>query len=190
MYTKDVWALRQGSQVRHLLFERPLCQGVSGTECLQRMLQYHIQSAAVVFDSAGRGNSSAAAGILPSLVYDRAGRNGPAGTKEYKTGIFGSPEAGSVGCDSYLHERTLQARRAVGKLSEIIGDYMEHLIVELSKYLMILLFAWYTFTCFHVLSGNKSERRQKRILKKQTKLIFLIHLNAFAVIFEIGRAHV
>ncbi len=64
---------------------------------------------------------------------------------------------------------------------------MEHLIVELSKYLMILLFAWYTFTCFHVLSGNKSERRQKRILKKQTKLIFLIHLNAFAVIFAVQR---
>lgn len=64
---------------------------------------------------------------------------------------------------------------------------MEHLIVELSKYLMILLFACYTFTCFHVLNGNKSEKRQKRILKKQTRLIFLIHLNAFAVIFAVQR---
>lgn len=64
---------------------------------------------------------------------------------------------------------------------------MENLIVELSKYLMILLFACYTFTCFHVLNGKKSERRQKRILKKQTKLIFLIHLNAFAVIFAVQK---
>ncbi|MDE7311553.1 MAG: FtsW/RodA/SpoVE family cell cycle protein [Eubacterium sp.] len=64
---------------------------------------------------------------------------------------------------------------------------MENLIVELSKYLMILLFACYTFICFHVLNGKKSQRRQKRILKKQTKLIFLIHLNAFAVIFAMQK---
>lgn len=65
---------------------------------------------------------------------------------------------------------------------------MENLIVELSKYLMILLFACYTFMCFYVLSGKKSEKRQKRILKKQTKLIFLIHLNAFAVIFAVQKS--
>lgn len=65
---------------------------------------------------------------------------------------------------------------------------MEHLIVELSKYLMILLFACYTFTCFHVLNGKKSEKRQKRILKKQTRLLFLIHLNAFAVIFAVQKS--
>lgn len=64
---------------------------------------------------------------------------------------------------------------------------MENLIVELSKYLMILLFACYTFMCFHVLNGKKSQKRQKRILKKQTKLIFLIHLNAFAVIFAVQK---
>lgn len=65
---------------------------------------------------------------------------------------------------------------------------MENLITELSKYLMILLFACYTYICFHVLSGKKSEKRQKRILKKQTKLIYLIHLNAFAVIFAVQRS--
>lgn len=64
---------------------------------------------------------------------------------------------------------------------------MQNLIVELSKYLMILLFACYTFTCFHVLTGKKSVQRQKRILKKQTKFIFLIHLNAFTVIFTVQR---
>lgn len=65
---------------------------------------------------------------------------------------------------------------------------MENLIIELSKYLMILLFACYTFTCFHVLNGRKSEKRQRRILKKQTKLIFLIHLNAFVVIFAVQKS--
>ena len=62
---------------------------------------------------------------------------------------------------------------------------MENLIIELSKYLISLLFACYTFICFHALTGKKSERRLKRILRKQAKLIFLIHLNAFAVIFAV-----
>lgn len=64
---------------------------------------------------------------------------------------------------------------------------MEHLIVELSKYVMILLFACYTFTCFHALGGKKSQRRLKRILRKQAKFIFLIHLNAFVVIFTVQK---
>lgn len=64
---------------------------------------------------------------------------------------------------------------------------MENLIVELSKYLMILLFACYTYLCFHVLNRGKSEKKQKRMLRKQTKLIFLIHLNAFAVIFAVQK---
>ena len=64
---------------------------------------------------------------------------------------------------------------------------MENLIVEISKYLIIFLFACYTFICFTVLNRKKSERRQKRILRKQTKLIFLIHLNAFVVIFTVRK---
>lgn len=65
---------------------------------------------------------------------------------------------------------------------------MENLIVELSKYLMLLLFACYTLICFTALNGRKSEKKQRRILKKQTKLIFLIHLNAFAVIFAVQKS--
>lgn len=67
------------------------------------------------------------------------------------------------------------------------GGTMENLIVEISKYLIIFLFACYTFICFTVLNRKKSERRQKRILRKQTKLIFLIHLNAFVVIFTVRK---
>lgn len=58
---------------------------------------------------------------------------------------------------------------------------MVNLIVELSKYLMILLFACYTLICFTVFEKNRSEKKQQRILRKQTKLIFLIHLNGFVV---------
>ncbi len=65
---------------------------------------------------------------------------------------------------------------------------MTNLIIELSKYLMIFLFACYTFLCFTALNRKRSEKRQKRMLKKQTKLIFLIHLNAFVVIFGVQRS--
>jgi len=62
---------------------------------------------------------------------------------------------------------------------------MTNLIVEVSKYLMILMFACYTYICFHVLGRSNSEKRRNRILKKQTKLIFLIHLNAYLVILAV-----
>lgn len=64
---------------------------------------------------------------------------------------------------------------------------MVNLIIELSKYLMLILFATYTFTCFTVLSRRRTEKRQKRMLKKQTRLIFFIHLNAFLVIFAVQK---
>ena len=60
-----------------------------------------------------------------------------------------------------------------------------NLIIELSKYLSIILFAVYTFICFTVLGRRKSPKRRKRILKKQTKLIFLIHLNSFLAILAV-----
>ncbi len=65
---------------------------------------------------------------------------------------------------------------------------MENLIVELSKYLIILLFACYTFLCYYVLNGKKSPKRQRRLLRRQTKLIFLIHLNAFVVIYTVQKS--
>ncbi len=65
---------------------------------------------------------------------------------------------------------------------------MENLIVELSKYLIILLFACYTFLSYYVLNGKKSPKRQRRLLRRQTKLIFLIHLNAFVVIYTVQKS--
>lgn len=62
---------------------------------------------------------------------------------------------------------------------------MVHLIVEISKYLMIVLFALYTYECFAVFRRHKSQEKQNRIFKKQTGLMYLIHLDAFLVIYAV-----
>lgn len=62
---------------------------------------------------------------------------------------------------------------------------MTNLIVELSKYLMILLLAGYTYECFAVLGKKRSKRVQERILKRQMVFMYLLHLNAYAVIFAV-----
>ena len=54
---------------------------------------------------------------------------------------------------------------------------MIHLITELSKYVMIILFAIYTWYSYVVLV-IKNEERQKRMYKAQTTCMFLIHLDA------------
>ncbi len=61
---------------------------------------------------------------------------------------------------------------------------MIHLITELSKYLMIILFAIYTYYSFAI-PTVKDGRRQKRMYGGQTTCMFLIHLDAFIVIFGI-----
>ena len=57
------------------------------------------------------------------------------------------------------------------------------IISELSKYLMIILFACYTYESFSVLARKKTLEVQKRIINRQLFFLFLIHLNANAVIF-------
>ncbi|MCD8046871.1 MAG: FtsW/RodA/SpoVE family cell cycle protein [Clostridiales bacterium] len=61
---------------------------------------------------------------------------------------------------------------------------MLHLITELSKYVMIFLFMIYTYYSFAVLSV-KNEERQNRMYRSQTTCMFLIHLDAFVVIFAV-----
>ena len=53
---------------------------------------------------------------------------------------------------------------------------MIHLITELSKYVMIILFAIYTWYSYVVLAV-RNEERQKRMYKTQTTCMFLIHLD-------------
>ncbi len=61
---------------------------------------------------------------------------------------------------------------------------MLHLITELSKYVMIILFAIYTWYSYVVLVV-KNEERQKRMYKAQTTCMMLIHLDAFMVLFAV-----
>ncbi len=59
---------------------------------------------------------------------------------------------------------------------------MENIIIQLSKYLMIILITMYTFFCFSIF-GYQDPDRKKRTLRKQTVLMFLIHLLAFISMF-------
>lgn len=50
---------------------------------------------------------------------------------------------------------------------------------------MIILFAGYTYECFSVLGKRKSKEKQNSIFARQTALMFLIHLDAYLVIFVV-----
>ena len=62
---------------------------------------------------------------------------------------------------------------------------MVTIITEVSKYLMMILFACYTYECFSVLQKSSSPERQKHILRRQQGFLFLIHLDAYLVIFAV-----
>ncbi len=63
---------------------------------------------------------------------------------------------------------------------------MIHLVTELSKYVMVILFAIYVYYSYAVLLV-KNENRQKRMYKSQTTCMFLIQLDAFMVIFAVNK---
>ena len=58
---------------------------------------------------------------------------------------------------------------------------MVHLIVELSKYALIILFSVYTYECFAVFR-NISERKQEKKFKQQARILYAIHFTAFSYI--------
>ena len=59
---------------------------------------------------------------------------------------------------------------------------MVHLITELSKYTMLILFALYTYEGFSALKKN-SPKKQKPKFFRQVVYLFLIHANGYAVLF-------
>ncbi len=59
---------------------------------------------------------------------------------------------------------------------------MVNIIVELSKYLMILLVTMYTYLCFSIF-GYYDSYKQKRMLTRQNALMFMIHIIAFMVMY-------
>ena len=60
---------------------------------------------------------------------------------------------------------------------------MVHLITELSKYTMIILFALYTYQCFSALKRSIDKEEQAEKFRSQVVYMYLFHLNAYAVLF-------
>ena len=62
---------------------------------------------------------------------------------------------------------------------------MENLIVEVSKYLMIILFACYAYECFSAFRSRISTEKKNHIFDRQIFLMYLIHLDAFLVLYTV-----
>ena len=60
---------------------------------------------------------------------------------------------------------------------------MTHIIVTVSKYILIILFAIYTYDCFAALVNSKNEERANRLYRKQTTLMFMILTLAHSVMY-------
>lgn len=60
---------------------------------------------------------------------------------------------------------------------------MVHLITELSKYTMLILFALYTYQGFSALKRNCAPKKQSRKFNRQIFYMYLIHGNAYAVLY-------
>lgn len=59
---------------------------------------------------------------------------------------------------------------------------MTNIIIELSKYLIILLMACYTFSCFSIFT-KEYEEDEKRVLIMQNIVMFLMHFLAYMVMY-------
>ena len=59
---------------------------------------------------------------------------------------------------------------------------MVNIIIELSKYLMIILITMYTFICFTIF-GYQDPYKKKGLLKNQNVIMFMIHIIAFLVMY-------
>lgn len=60
---------------------------------------------------------------------------------------------------------------------------MLHLITELSKYTMIILFALYTYQCFSALKRSVDKEEQAEKFRSQVVYMYLFHFNAYAVLY-------
>ena len=60
---------------------------------------------------------------------------------------------------------------------------MTNLITEMSKYFMIFMFAFYTYECFAAFRPKIKPEQRKHILSRQCAAVFLIHFDAFLVLY-------
>ena len=59
---------------------------------------------------------------------------------------------------------------------------MTNIIVELSKYLIIIIIIMYTYLCFTIF-GYHDVWKKKALLRRQNILMFLLHLIAFIILY-------
>lgn len=64
---------------------------------------------------------------------------------------------------------------------------MVNLITQLSKYLMIFMFAFYAYECFAVFRKKLTENKRNAIYHRQNVLMYVIHLDAFLVMFLVTK---
>lgn len=81
----------------------------------------------------------------------------------------------------------MDKQEAVEKLQNIFGEMnavgvVHSVVVELSKYIIIFLFAVYTWHCFTVFMG-KDRERQEKIYHRQKSILFAIHFIGSLVLF-------
>ena len=62
---------------------------------------------------------------------------------------------------------------------------MTNVIVEVSKFIMMILFALYTFECFAAFRGRINPKKRERIFKRQVFYLYLIHLDGFLSIYAV-----
>lgn len=64
---------------------------------------------------------------------------------------------------------------------DVVG-VLHSVVVEASRYIIIILFAVYTWYCFSVFLGSRAKRREK-IFRKQNGLMYMIHFICSFVLF-------
>ena len=80
-------------------------------------------------------------------------------------------------------DKSEAARKLIGFFGDmnIIG-VIHSILVESSKYIIIILFAVYTWHCFSVFLGNNMEKKEK-VYRRQNKIMYTIHAICALVLF-------
>ena len=59
---------------------------------------------------------------------------------------------------------------------------MSNIVVESSKYIMVICILLYTIKCFTVFSYDDPEKK-KNVYKKQTRIMFFLHFIGYVALF-------
>lgn len=81
----------------------------------------------------------------------------------------------------------MDKNEAAQKLMNLFGNMdavgvLHSIVVEASKYIVIILFAVYTWHCFSVFLGKNSEKKEE-VYKRQKRMMFTIHFICSLVLF-------